>query len=493
MTAQTDPVPTGESPAAAGQLAPRVPGHRYVGKLGQGGHAVVYLFKDEQLGREVAVKILSTLDATARRQFENEMQIVSGFDSPYIVPIIEPGEALDGRPYFRMPYCSGGSLAALVGPGRPQLPVARVIEIGVRVAGALTAVHAKRLVHRDVKPSNILLDDEGRPRLSDFGIAGPLAEAAPLAPRENFPISVAWSPAEMLDGAHGSAASDLYSLGATLWHLLAGRSPFEIPGGDNTAAALERRIKAGKLQPLRRDDVPPQLRSLLLSLLSLDPASRHPKSAREVAAALTAVDGKAEPGKVSHGSSAQETDFKPRVETAPSTFPEVGEDWHGPGRVGADAGDARDGAAGARVRRRVLTSVGVVAGVAAAAVGISVLFHGNSAATASSGTTATAGLGASQGPQDPRVLGEHVPPGPPTITAHRTGTDTLGFTWTYSAALPGDTFSWRTADGKQTGAVKSASVSLADPAGRRLCVQVKVVRADGSDASVDWSAAGCGS
>jgi hypothetical protein len=486
MTAQAEPLPTGD-PATAGEAAPRIPGHRFVRKLGQGGHAVVYLFKDEQLGREVAVKILSTRDEPARRQFENEMRIVSGFDSPFIVPIMQPGETPDGRPYFLMPYCSGGSLAAAVAPGQPPMPVARAVEIGGCIAEALAVVHGKRFVHRDVKPSNVLLDEQGRPRLSDFGIAGPLAEAAPLAPREDFPISVAWSPAEMLDGAHGNAASDLYSLGATLWHLLAGRSPFEIPGGDNTAAALERRIKAGKPQPLRREDVPARLRSVLFSLLSLDPA-RRPKSAREVAAALAAAGSEPAPHPRSAGPSTQETEYRPKVETAPAAFPESDGTWESPEPVYQDTDIAGSG-----VRRRLLVSAGVVAVMGAVAAGVGVLLHDPSTAAASSGPAASGALAASQGPQDPGVLGEHVPPGPATVTARRLDADTLGFAWTYAAALPGDTFSWRTADGKQSGVAKSAAVNLADPAGRQLCVQVKVVRADGSDASVDWSAAGCGS
>lgn len=489
---------SGSAAAAAEAAAPRVPGYRYEHRLGQGGYAVVYLYKDEQLGRNVAVKVLSTLDATARRQFENEMRILSGFNDPYIVPLVQPGETDDGRPYFLMPYCSGGSLAAVVGPDKPPMPVERVVEIGVSIATALGAVHARHIVHRDVKPSNILLDDEGRPRLSDFGTAGQLVEVDPLAARDDFAVSVAWSSAEMLAGAHGSIASDVYSLGATLWHLLAGRSPYEIPGGDNTAEALERRIRAGKLQPLRRADVPQRLESLLQATMSHDP-KRRPKSARDVAATLADLLGRAESGgggsaRSGHGAAAQETDFRPKRAQAPAGFPEVGSGWNDAANAdGAAASGGGDGDAKRGVRRRMLVLTGVVAALAVgAAVGISTLVHGGAGAASSPGAAASGALSATQGPQDPGVLGEHEPPGAATVTARRTSGE-LVFAWTYSAQLSSDTYIWRTADGKRSGTAKSASLTLADPPGTQLCVQVRVVRADGSDAGVDWSAAGCGS
>ena len=496
MRPQTDPTHTDQGPADSRPAAPRIPGYRYERRLGQGGYAVVHLYKDEQLGRNVAVKVLSTLDAAARRQFESEMRILSGFNDPYIVPLVQPGESDDGRPYFLMPYCSGGSLATAVGPDKPPMPVERVVEIGVRIAAALTAVHGRHIVHRDVKPSNILLDDEGRPRLSDFGTAGPLAEADPLAARDDFAVSVAWSPAEMLAGAHGSIASDVYSLGATLWHLLAGRSPFEIPGGDNTAEALERRIKAGKLQPLRRPEVPQRLDSLLHTMLSHDP-KRRPKSARDVGATLADLLGAMESDSVasSHrrGLVAEKTEHRPNGPKAPSGFPEVGANWgdadsadRGPS---PDDGDAKRGS-----RRRKSALAGAVAVIAiVAATAISTLSQGGAGAASSPDAAASGALSATQGPQDPGVLGENEPPGAPTVTAHRTSAGTVVFAWTYSAELSSDTYLWRTTDGKSSGTTKSASLTLSDPGGTQLCVQVKVVRANGGDASVDWSTAGCGS
>jgi hypothetical protein len=95
--------------------------------------------------------------------------------------------------------------------------------------------------------------------------------------------------------------------------------------------------------------------------------------------------------------------------------------------------------------------------------------------------------------QDAGVLGENVPPGTPTVTASRTGTGTVRFTWTYSARLANDTYTWQTADHQLSGVDKAPALDLPDPPGAQLCVQVKVVRADGSNATTDWSPAGCGS
>jgi eukaryotic-like serine/threonine-protein kinase len=472
--------------------APRVPGYRHVRTLGRGGYAVVYLFEDEQLGRQVAVKVLTDLDAAVRRQFEDEVRIVAGFDNnPYIVPMIHPGLAPDGRPYFIMPFCPNGSLATAVQAG--PLPLDRVVEIGLCIAGALGAVHAKGLVHRDVKPSNILVDEAGRPRLSDFGIAAPLAGTVAPGQAEDFAISVAWSPVEMIKGAHGSQASDLYSLGATLWHLAAGRSPYEVPGGDNTSEALQRRIVAGRLQPLRRDDVPPALRSLLVSLLSTDPG-RRPTLA-DVVTVLNGLgaDPRRAKAAAAGGTSAQETDYKPKRPQAPANFPEVDEGWNAAERITGPAAPAGDSRASSAAVRRALISVGVIVVLAAAAVGVRAVLRGSAAAPASSAAADPSGIGATQDPQNPLVPGEQEPPGTPAVTAERTGADTLAFSWTYSAALPGDTFLWRATAGARSGVAKTASVRLADPAGTRMCIEVKVVRADGSDASVDWSPPGCGS
>ena len=502
------------SVSAAQSAPPRIPGYRYAGELGVGGYAVVYLYEDEQLGRKVAVKALRHSDATALRQFGEEMRIVSAFDNqPHIVPILAPGVTGDGRPYFIMPYCSNGSLYTRVQKHGP-LAVEQVVDVGLSIGRALAAVHEKGFVHRDVKPSNILLDDTDRPRLSDFGIAARLRPGPHDAP-EDFAISVAWSPAEMIAGQHGNVASDVYSLGATLWHLLTGRSPYAMPGG-NTDEQLERRIRGGKLPKLDRADVPAALVSLLSEALSKDPKKR-PASAGEVVDRLAALHvtpaagsgagARAEPGGA--------TVFKPKPQPNPHTQPlttlpgDVADDQPGGWFDEPASEDARTGLAKpagevkAQVAgqprpggvRRVVVWAGGLAAVAAAVGGATLLMHGSGSGNGGSAgvsTASTSGLGAAPVGQNAGVVGEAEPPGTPAVVAVRSGRN-LHFTWTYSASQATDTYAWRTTDGSLQGTAKSPSLDLPDPAGHTLCLQVRVVRADGSDATAVWSPQGCGS
>jgi eukaryotic-like serine/threonine-protein kinase len=490
---------------------PRIPGYRYLSDLGSGGYATVHLYEDEQLGRKVAVKVLRALDAAARRQFAGEMRAMAAFDNdPHIVSMIHPGRTEDDRPYFIMQYCSNGTLADRIGPD--GLAVAEVVEIGVRIAEALDAVHAKQLVHRDVKPANILIDERNQPRLSDFGIVGSLLPQAGTE-SEDFGISVAWSPPEMLRGAYGSKASDVYSLGATLWHLLTGRSPYEIPNGDNTAAALERRICAARLSAPRRSNIPVALTALLTRMLDQDPAKR-PGSAGDVAVRLAAL--RTDPGPTSPGLSgtpvAGQTIRRSKLPVAgPNDWP-VGRKAAPDFGNEPESGSAHPPILAAAVdpsmssealpqdsgtsRGRGLFVVGTVVAVAVVAlIAVNALHHSPSQPAAASSTTASSGAGQDDAAADQNagVLGEEEPPGPPTVTAQRTGPTTLRFTWTYSSPLGNDTFRWRTSDGARTGTSTTPSVALTDPAGTQLCVQVDVVRADGSNATVAWSASGCGS
>lgn len=482
------------APGPAGPQ-PRIDGYRYLEKLGEGGYADVYLYEHEQLDRKVAVKILRLVDEAALRQFDNEMRVVSRFDDhPYIVPIFNPGHTFDGQPYFIMPYCSKGSLAAKARSG--PLPVAEVIDTGICIGGALAAVHAARLLHRDVKPSNILVDGNGRPRLSDFGIAG-AQHPSSGADRGDHAVSPAWSPPELLDGEYGSVRSDIYSLGATLWHLLVGHSPFYVPGGQNSAepdGPLERRIRSGRLPALRRSGVPAELESLLRSMLAKEP-DRRPAGAELVVARLEAL-GRSKPTpppeppdktrRFADVSAASLPAF-PESATPGWTSEDPSEDHTKDRAEPAGAGDRSP------VGRRILIGVAVAAVLAAALFGAEAFAHNGSSAAAHSPVATQSGLGAVPVDQDPGVLGEDEPPGTPTVTATRTGPRTLQFSWTYSASQPTDTFDWRATDGPQSGTATTPSVDVPDPSGTELCLEVRVVRVTGSDASVAWSPAGCGS
>ncbi|WP_051451647.1 serine/threonine protein kinase [Actinospica robiniae] len=451
----------GQAPPLGGYSAGRV--------LGQGGYSVVYLYRDESLGQEVAVKVLTLLDESARGQFADEIRLLSSFgDDPLIVPFVRHGVLEDGRPYFVMRYCPGGSISSWVGDG---LPAAEVVETGLRIGRALDSVHRKNWLHRDIKPSNILVDETGHaPRLSDFGIATPsrYGVAGPGDP----PVSIAWSAPEVIaKQSSGSVASDLYSLGATLWHLLTGHAPYEIPGGDNRAEALERRVMGSALPVLGRDGVPTALEHLLRNLLAKEPG-RRPGSAADVVRVLELIKAQL------------------RAAERPLTVsPQAAVITESPAQVprAAESGPS----AGFSGRKALIVCAAVVVVAGAVAVGAGLSDHaGSGTASAQAGSPTGDAV---PGPQDPGLAGEQVPAGVPKIKAARTGSGTLRFSWTYTAPEASDTFGWRVVGTTRTGVAQTAAIDLSDPAGQRLCIQVRVLRAGDGDQDSAWSPADCGS
>ena len=189
---------------------------------------------------------------------------------PSILTVYQASVAADGRPYLVMEYCS-----ASIGQRyrATQLPLAEVLSIGVRIASAVETAHQQGVLHRDIKPSNILTTAFGHPVLSDFGIAATLGQ---VESSDTVGLSIPWSAPEVLhDEVSGTVASEVWSLGATVYSLLAGRSPFEITGGENGTAALMARIAKAKVPPIGRDDVPPSLEAVLARAMSRSPAARQ--------------------------------------------------------------------------------------------------------------------------------------------------------------------------------------------------------------------------
>jgi serine/threonine protein kinase len=155
------------------------------------------------------------------------------------------------------------------------MPVAEVLHIGVKIGSALETAHRAGLLHRDIKPSNILFTSFGAPVLSDFGIAAAVVGEGPE--QELFAMSVPWSSPEVVDErVSGSIASEVWSLGATIYSLLAGRSPFEVPGaGQNARAQLRSRILGAKYVPIGRPDVPASLEQILARSMKKNPQDRQ--------------------------------------------------------------------------------------------------------------------------------------------------------------------------------------------------------------------------
>jgi serine/threonine protein kinase len=255
--------------------------------LGSGGFADVFLYEQNMPRRQVAVKVMlaEVVTSQVKQMFQAEANLMAQLSThPSILTVYQASVSSDGRPYLVMELCS----SAIGQRYRSDpLPVPEVLSIGVRIASAVETAHRAGVLHRDIKPSNILTTAYGHPVLSDFGIAATLSEADVT---EAIGLSIPWSaPEVLLDETSGTVASEVWSIGATVYSLLAGRSPFEQPGKENTSAELIQRITKGRPQPIGRPDVPPRLEQILMRSMSRKPSARQ-RSALELIRELQSVE-----------------------------------------------------------------------------------------------------------------------------------------------------------------------------------------------------------
>jgi len=253
---------------------PILPGLAYIRPLGSGGFADVFLYEQDMPRRNVAVKVLPSdvRDPDLRRMFNAEADVLAHLSAhPAIVTVYQAGISADGRPYIVMEFCPG-SLAQRY--RRERIPVTEVLAVGVRMASALESAHRAGLVHRDVKPSNILITAFGTPVLADFGISSSLLR---VGPDEVLAMSIPWSAPEVIaEQTPGTIASEVWSLGATVYSLLAGHSPFERrESGQNGKEQLRRRIARASYTEIARTDVPASLQAVLAKAMSRDPERRY--------------------------------------------------------------------------------------------------------------------------------------------------------------------------------------------------------------------------
>lgn len=253
---------------------PVLPGFTYVRPLGAGGFADVFLYEQDMPRRAVAVKVLTSdaIDADARYAFTAEADVMARLSAhPSILTILEASISSDGRPYLVTEYCPES-----MGDRYKQqpLPLATVLDVGVRMAGALETAHRMGVLHRDIKPSNILISSLGQPVLADFGIAAAMQSAGDEGPV--IAMSVPWSSPEIvLEKTSGSVQSEIWSLGATLYTFLAGRSPFALPEREkNTRDLVRQRVAKARYTPIGRPDVPKEVEDLLAQTMARDPAER---------------------------------------------------------------------------------------------------------------------------------------------------------------------------------------------------------------------------
>jgi serine/threonine protein kinase len=522
---------------------PVIPGFNYISLLGSGGFSDVYLYEQDRPHRKVAVKVLLSDLKTegARRRFESEANLMAQLSShPYIVTIFEAEITDAGHSYLAMEYCSRPSLD--VRYRRQRFSVDEVLAVGIQVASAVETAHRAGIAHRDIKPANILVTDYNRPALTDFGISGTLAGDVD----EDAGMSIPWSPPEQFtDQPVDGVLVDVWALGATLYTLLAGRSPFVLPGADNSQRELISRITTTPVPKLGRADVPESLELALATAMAKSAVSRY-SSAHAFALALQRIQAELNlsvtPFEVLEEPRPEENQpddgfEETRVRSVASIDPDAtGHAPTFPSRIlTTDTGFTAD-------RNTTFNNATLARGPAPLATGRPAPDEDDVAATVNRSSTAAAAAadtGTGEGPADhgrrnlmlsivggavlvvavglgivaattrpepaPKATGQvSKPPADaldngtvPDVTA-LAGTagpaGKISFTWTNPQPKPGDSYKWRVhtlkGDGPYQAAAEPRAEMAANPA-EPSCIQVMIVRSDGASSPLGEDSIAC--
>src|SRR5215210_6921015 len=249
-------------------------GYRIEARVGRGGMGVVYRALDLRLKRRVALKFITpelASDERFRSRFLRESELAASLDHPHVVPIYDAGEA-NGRLYLAMRYVEGTDLRALL-HASGRLDPARAIAICRQVARALDAAHADGLVHRDVKPSNVLLDATEHVYLADFGLTRRHAEEGAFPGDGRSLGTLSYLAPEQIEGAGADARADVYALGCLLFECLTGEPPFRADSALAVAwAHLEEEPPAASAHTA---DLPHALDGVLSTAMAKEAATRH--------------------------------------------------------------------------------------------------------------------------------------------------------------------------------------------------------------------------
>jgi eukaryotic-like serine/threonine-protein kinase len=256
-------------------------GNRYLlsALLGTGGMAEVFLAHDRMLGRDLALKVLMEHYAKDERfvwRFRKEAQSAAALNHPNVVQIYDQGRAEDGRYYIAMEHVPGGSLEDLILRRGPLAP-AEAARLASQVAEALHAAHGRGIVHRDIKPQNVLIGEADDAKVADFGIALAASRTSTSGTNLLFGTPSYMSPEQAM-GERVGPESDLYSLGVVLYEMLTGTVPFAAEGPLATAM---KHLTELPLPPRKRNaSVPEAMDALVMGLLSKDPEDRYPSAAQ---------------------------------------------------------------------------------------------------------------------------------------------------------------------------------------------------------------------
>lgn len=459
-------------------MPPQLPGYDFVRALGSGSTASVYEYHQRVPARDVAVKVSSSsLDPRAAARFRNEANFMAALSThPYILSIYDAGVTSEGLGYIVLEFAPGGSYKEIMRTHPLDAP--GMLDLGIKLAGALYCAHRRGIVHRDIKPANILITAQGLPVLADFGISTNVYQANV---RTGF--SYPWAAPEVLTGrSGGNEASDIYSLAATLFGILTGRSPFEYGYAVHTQDELAQIIVNRELPHLRRPDVPADVERVLRRAMSKDPDARY-GSALEFARAM------------------QRAQYRCYGRVTPVTAEGVPEY---PDRLIERRGpDAANPAAPslASARRNWVRPAAIAAGIAAVIAAIAIIFvtvvaPRLDASPSEDQSSRTSPLteddpGADKGGDGndadadanaDAVAGQNVP-SPTNATGSYQG-DAVTFAWTNPDPRQGDTYAWQLVEGAaadsstDTGIVDKPTVTITDVKAAQTCIRISIVRSD---------------
>ncbi|MFF4312847.1 serine/threonine-protein kinase [Streptomyces sp. NPDC001507] len=299
-------------------MATRIAGYEVQGEIGRGGMAVVYRARDLRLDRTVALKLLApemVRNDTFRRRFSHESRVAAAIDHPHIVPIFEAGEA-DGVLYIAMRYVSGPDLRALLDE-EGVLPVDTVLRIAAQVASALDAAHEHDLVHRDVKPGNVLVargTDSDHPEhvyLTDFGLTKKSLSLTGFTTVGEFVGTLDYVAPEQISGRPVDGRCDLYSFACVVFEMLAGGPPFV--RDEDVALLWAHQYDAPPALSEVRAGLPPALDDVFARALAKDPEDRYGSCLEFVAALRGAAYGPGPAGEAPVHRDARDDDGAPTV------------------------------------------------------------------------------------------------------------------------------------------------------------------------------------